>query len=84
MMIRYLFAVSATALLLGLAPAAIAGSCPMDMAAIDAAMPNAKLSDSQKAEVMKLRAEGEALHKAGQHPQSMAKLAEAKKMMNIK
>lgn len=83
-MVRYLLAASFAALLAGAAPAAWAASCPMDMAAIDAAMPNAKLSDSQKADVMKLRSEGEALHKAGQHPQSLAKLAEAKKILNIK
>lgn len=83
-MVRYLHAAAVAALLLGAAPMALAGSCPMDMAAIDKAMPGANLSDSQKSEVMKLRAEGEALHKAGQHPQSMAKLAEAKKILNIK
>ena len=83
-MVRYLFAAAVAVSLLGAAPMALAGSCPMDMAAIDKAMGSAKLSESQKAEVTKLRAEGEALHKSGQHPQSMAKLAEAKKILNIK
>ena len=82
-MVRYLFAAAFSALLLGVAPAAWAGSCPMDMAAIDKAMASAKLNDAQKTQVTTLRAEGEALHKAGQHPQSMAKLAEAKKILNI-
>lgn len=82
-MVRHLFAAAFAASLLGAAPMALAGSCPMDMAAIDKAMSGAKLNDSEKAEVTKLRAEGEALHKSGQHPQSMAKLAEAKKILKI-
>lgn len=83
-MTRHLFAAPFAAVLLLAAAPAFAGSCPMEMKAIDAALPKAKLSDSQKAEVMKLRAEGESLHKSGQHAQSMAKLAEAKKMLNVK
>lgn len=82
-MVRYLFAAAFAAMLLGVAPVALASNCPMDMAAIDKALATAKLSDAQKSEVTKLRAEGEALHKAGQHPQSMAKLGEAKKILNI-
>lgn len=83
-MARYLFAAAFSAMLLGAAPGVWASSCPMDMAAIDKALATAKLSDAQKSEVTKLRAEGEALHKAGQHPQSMAKLGEAKKILDIK
>lgn len=82
-MARSLFIAPLAGILLLAAPA-LAGRCPMDMAAIDAALPNAQLSDAQKSEVMKLRAEGEALHKSGQHAQSEAKLAEAKKILNIK
>jgi hypothetical protein len=33
--------------------------------------------------VTKLRAEGEAAHKAGKHDQSMAALGEAKKLLGI-
>jgi len=62
---------------------AFAGSCPADMKAIDAALPKAKLNDKQAAEVKKLRAEGEQLHKAGKHSESMAALAKAKKMLGI-
>ena len=43
------------------ATSAFAMHCPKDMKAIDAALPKAKLSADQMAEVKKLRAEGEAL-----------------------
>ncbi len=63
---------------------AFAHSCPKEMKAIDAALPNAKLSASQKSEVQKLRAEGENLHKAGKHSESMAALGKAKGILKIK
>jgi hypothetical protein len=54
------------------------------MAAIDARMAtNPKLSDADKAKVQKLRADGEAAHKAGKHDDSMKLLAEAKKILGI-
>ena len=62
---------------------AFASSCPKEMKAIDAALPTAKLSDAQKAEVTKLRADGEQLHKDGKHSESMAALGKAKKMLGI-
>ena len=62
---------------------AFAGSCPADMRAIDAALPKAQLNDKQAAEVKKLRAEGEQLHKAGKHSESMAALGKAKKILGI-
>ena len=62
---------------------AFASRCPMDMKAIDAALPKAKLDDKQMAEVKKLRAEGEQLHKAGKHSESEATLAKAKKILGI-
>ena len=63
---------------------ALANSCPREMKAIDAALPNAKLSDAQMNEVKKLRSEGEALHKAGDHAGSIAALAKAKTILGIK
>lgn len=63
--------------------AAFAFHCPKDMKAIDAALPNAKLSDAQMSEVKKYRAEGEALHKAGKHQESVDTLAKAMKILNI-
>ncbi|HEY8540712.1 MAG TPA: hypothetical protein VIL28_17750 [Steroidobacteraceae bacterium] len=71
--------------LLGFGISAYAGHCPMDMRAIDAALSSGetKLSAEQLAEVKKLREEGEAAHKAGNHGESMEKLAEAKKILGI-
>jgi hypothetical protein len=54
------------------------------MKAIDAALPNAKLNAAQKSEVTKLRADGEALHKAGKHSESMAALGKAKGILGVK
>jgi hypothetical protein len=62
---------------------AFAFHCPADMKAIDAALPNAKLSSEQMTEVKKYRAEGEALHKAGKHQESVDTLAKARKLLNI-
>ncbi|OGA21357.1 MAG: hypothetical protein A3I02_09125 [Betaproteobacteria bacterium RIFCSPLOWO2_02_FULL_67_26] len=63
---------------------AFAFHCPKDMKAIDAALPKAKLSAAQMSEVKKYRADGEALHKAGKHQDSVDTLAKAMKMLNIK
>lgn len=62
---------------------AFAFHCPADMKAIDAALPNAKLSPEQMAEVKKLRAEGETLHKEKKHQESVDTLAKAKKILGI-
>ena len=63
---------------------AFAHNCPNEMKAIDAALPKAKLNDKQAAEVKKLRADGEQLHKAGKHDESMAALGKAKAILGIK
>lgn len=63
---------------------ALANRCPLDMKAIDAALPKAKLSAQQSAEVKKLRADGERLHKAGKHADSEAALGKAKGILGIK
>jgi hypothetical protein len=62
---------------------AFAFHCPADMKAIDAALPKAKLSSEQMTEVKKYRAEGEALHKAGKHQESVDTLAKARKLLHI-
>jgi len=62
---------------------ALAHNCPNEMKAIDAALPKAKLSAAQMADVQKLRAEGETLHKTGKHTESMAALGKAKKMLGL-
>jgi hypothetical protein len=53
------------------------------MAAIDAALQTASLSEADKARVMELRATGEAEHAAGNHQASVDALAEAKKLLGI-
>ena len=63
---------------------ALAGNCPNEMKAIDAALPKAKLDAKQSAEVKQLRANGERLHKEGKHAESMAALGKAKGILNIK
>ena len=62
---------------------AYAHSCPKEMKAIDAALPSAKLSEPQMAEVKKLRADGERLHKEGKHGESMEALGKAKGILKI-
>ena len=65
--------------------AAFAFHCPADMKKIDEALAkNPQLSSSQMAEVKKYRAEGETLHKAGKHQESVDTLARAMKILNIK
>jgi hypothetical protein len=64
---------------------AFAFHCPQDMKKIDDAMAaNPKLSAAQVDEVTKYRAEGEALHKAGKHQESIDTLAKAMKILDIK
>ena len=65
--------------------AAFAFHCPADMRKIDDALAkNPKLSSQQTTEVKKYRADGEALHKAGKHQESVDTLAKAMKILNIK
>ena len=79
--------ISTIALLGGLALAsaqAFAFHCPMDMKKIDEAMgKNPKLSAEQMTEVKKLRAEGETLHKAGKHQESVDTLGKAMKIHTV-
>jgi hypothetical protein len=63
---------------------AYAFHCPKDMKKIDAALAkHPRLSAAQMAEVKEYRAEGEALHKAGKHQQSVDTLAKAMKLLGI-
>ena len=63
---------------------AFAFHCPADMKKIDEALgKNPKLSEVQMAEVKKLRADGETLHKAGKHQDSIDTLAKAMKILGI-
>jgi hypothetical protein len=61
-----------------------AHNCPAEMKAIDAKLStNPTLSKDVAAEVKKLRADGEAHHKAGKHTESMAALGQAKKLLGL-
>ena len=63
---------------------AFAFHCPQDMKKIDEAMAkNPKLTAAQADEVKKYRAEGEALHRAGKHQESLDTLAKAEKILGI-
>lgn len=63
---------------------ATAFHCPADMKKIDDALAkNPKLSAAQMTEVKKLRADGEASHKAGKHQESVDTLARAMKILGI-
>jgi len=66
------------------AGSAYAFHCPADMAKIDAALAkNPKLTPAQLDEVKKQRADGEALHKAGKHQESVDTLSKAMKTLSI-
>jgi hypothetical protein len=63
---------------------ALAFHCPADMKKIDAALAmNPKLTAEQLADVKKLRADGEALHKAGKHQESIDTLGKAMTILGI-
>ena len=81
---RITLKVAVTAAAFAFASMAWAHNCPNEMKAIDAALPKAKLDARQAAEVKSLRAEGESLHKAGKHSESMAALGKAKGILGIK
>ena len=64
---------------------AFAFHCPQDMKKIDEALAkNPTLTLAQMDEVKKYRAEGETLHKAGKHQESIDTLAKAMKILDIK
>ena len=71
------------ALMIAFASPVAAFHCPKDMAAIDAAAPSASLNKDDMAKAKDLRAEGEKLHKGGNHAASVKVLGEAKKMLGI-
>lgn len=65
--------------------AAFAMHCPADMKKIDEALAKKPaLSMAQMDEVKKLRADGEAQHKAGKHQESVDTLGKAMNILNIK
>lgn len=79
---KFRTAVFAAALLF--ATSAFAFHCPAEMKKIDDALAkNPPLTAAQMADVKKYRAEGEALHKAGKHQESLDTLAKAEKILGI-
>ena len=67
-----------------LAASAWANNCPNEWKAIDAKLATKpQLSKEKMDKVVKLRKEGEELHKAGKHAESMKDLTEAKKILGI-
>ena len=63
---------------------ALAFHCPADMKKIDEVLAmNPKLTTEQMSEVKKLRSEGETLHKAGKHQESVDTLGKAMKILGI-
>lgn len=81
-MIKRLLA-AATVVVLSTAPV-LAGHCPKDVKAIDAALSKASLSSSQMSEVKKLRDSGAGLHKSGKHDDALADLHEAMDVLGLK
>lgn len=64
--------------------ASFAAHCPADMKKIDAALSaGTQLSEAELNEVKKLRIEGEELHNAGKHKESVEALGKAMKMLGI-
>jgi hypothetical protein len=63
---------------------AFAHNCPNEMKAIDAKIKTEpKVTAAELDKIMFLRADGEKLHKAGKHDESMKALGEAKKLLGI-
>ena len=67
--------------IIAFATPALAGHCPADVAAIDAALAKVSLPASQMTEVKELRDKGEAEHKAGKHGESVGNLAKAMRII---
>lgn len=62
---------------------ALAFQCPALMAEIDAALPQAQLSQSERDRVEELRQQGEEFHQAGDHERSEEALNEAREILGL-
>ena len=71
----------AVAIVVAFSAPAFAFYCPLDVKAIDAAFGNVKLTAKQGAEAVKLRNQGEALHKAGKHKDAVIALAKSMRIL---
>jgi hypothetical protein len=74
---------AAGTILFALAGPAFASSCPTLAAKAEEAMKTATLDDAGKATVTAAITEGKALHEAGKHDESVAKLNEALKLLGM-
>lgn len=64
---------------------AMAFHCPQEMKKIDDALAKKpKLTEAQMKDVTKFRADGEVLHNAGKHQESLDTLAKAMKILDVK
>lgn len=76
--------IALTLAMLAVSGTAFAAHCPADMRLIDEKLAtNPQLSAAQMTEVKSLRAEGEALHKAGKHGESVETLHKAMVILGI-
>jgi len=74
--------ITIAAVILGLsALPAFAGHCPADIAAIDSALENVSLEPEVAERVKALRDEGQSLHDAGKHGESVDTLSEAMRLV---
>jgi ubiquitin len=73
----------ATVFLLATSSMAMAHGCPGEMKKIDAKLATTTLNAADATKVKDLRAKGEQQHKEGKHSESMASLAEAKKVLGL-
>jgi hypothetical protein len=74
---------AAAAFVLAASPA-FAGHCPKDVKHVQQALANSSASAENKAKAQALMAEGDALHKAGQHGKSLKALHEALHLLGEK
>ena len=82
---KILLSAAAVAAMIAVASSpALAGTCPNIMKKIDAALASSpQVSAAQMTEVTKLRAEGEAQHKAGSHAASVDSLTKALAILGV-
>ena len=84
LMKNLLSAAAAAALIAVASSPALAFHCPKDMKKIDAALASSpSLTTEQMTQVTKLRAEGEAQHKAGSHAASVDSLNKALAILGV-
>ena len=74
---------AAAAVLVLAANPALAGHCPKDVKAIDAALEGSTLSQAKVSEVKALRDQGNQLHKSGKHGDSLGTLHKAMAILGI-